>query len=195
MTAIETADPGKKKPSIFSYADDLAKLATLVLGVLYILGLLISNIQLMELGIADFSSLQARNILIGFIFLFVIFWLFIIAVPIAAIPAACGLIIFRLRAGKLAKLSLCVAAIAVLAIGFLTVGYFAGLILGYLYPGGGPWSAGFQQPFWGSWEFVKSDVMTGWSQLSNVFAHPKFTVALIFIVIAEALAIAVVVAP
>src|SRR5712691_2145872 len=39
---------------VFDYAEKLGKLATVVVGVLYVLGLLISNIQLMELGISDF---------------------------------------------------------------------------------------------------------------------------------------------
>src|SRR5712691_4686611 len=56
------------KHPIFEYAESIAKLATVILGALYVLGLLISNFQLMELGISDFASLQARNILAGFVF-------------------------------------------------------------------------------------------------------------------------------
>src|SRR5690349_19385090 len=66
--AVVSSDPKSKHP-VFEHAESVAKLATVVLGGLYVLGVLISNIQLMELGISDFASLlQTRNILTGFFF-------------------------------------------------------------------------------------------------------------------------------
>jgi hypothetical protein len=50
---------------ILNHTEAIAKLATLVLGLLYVFGLLISNIQFIDLGISDFASLQARNMLTG----------------------------------------------------------------------------------------------------------------------------------
>src|SRR5688572_30961098 len=48
----------------------LLKLGTAALGTLYVFGILVSNVQLMEVGISDFTSLQVRNVMTGFLFVF-----------------------------------------------------------------------------------------------------------------------------
>src|SRR4029077_14310086 len=48
--------------------EQVVKVGTIAVGTLYAFGLLISNLQLMALGVADFTSLQARNVVIGFMF-------------------------------------------------------------------------------------------------------------------------------
>jgi hypothetical protein len=47
----------------------ITKLGTVTVVILYVLGLLVTNVHLMGLGIADFSALQARFVLIGVLFL------------------------------------------------------------------------------------------------------------------------------
>jgi len=59
-------DADSKRP-ILTYAESALKLATAVIGIFY-LGLLITNVQLMALGVVDFSALQSRNVLVGFLF-------------------------------------------------------------------------------------------------------------------------------
>jgi len=78
MTDTITAGPGGTAPPpggtppdkhwLVGHADAVTKLSGVVLGALFVLGIVISNVQLMDLGISDFASLQARNILTGFVF-------------------------------------------------------------------------------------------------------------------------------
>ena len=67
-TSVAVANEPKKR--FVDILELTVKLATAVLGVLYVLGLLISNIQTMTLGISDFSSIHARNVITGFGFIF-----------------------------------------------------------------------------------------------------------------------------
>jgi len=61
--------------SLQANVEFMLKFATAFVAMLYIFGLVISNVQLMEIGIADFTSLQARNITVGFLFLvYLLFW-------------------------------------------------------------------------------------------------------------------------
>ena len=77
--------------NIFMTNPDLVlKLATAVLGVLYVLGLLVSNMHLMTLGISDFTSLQARNIMTGLLFIFYSSLLLLTLTPISIAIYACG---------------------------------------------------------------------------------------------------------
>src|SRR5262249_34500859 len=75
---------GKDKHPIFDHAQSIAKLATVILGGLYVLGGLVSDAPLMELGISDLASLlPTRNILTGFFFVVYIALLLITLLPIA----------------------------------------------------------------------------------------------------------------
>jgi hypothetical protein len=71
---------------VYQHGESIAKLATVVLGALYVLGVLVSNLQLMELGISDFAALQSRNILTGLFFvLYVTLFLLTLIVPLAVL--------------------------------------------------------------------------------------------------------------
>ena len=70
-TVTETggpAPPPDGNPSSSFSVEQALKLASLIVGALYILGLMVSNVQFMDLGIADFSSLQPRSIAVGLLF-------------------------------------------------------------------------------------------------------------------------------
>jgi|EndMetStandDraft_2_1072991.scaffolds.fasta_scaffold25044_1 hypothetical protein len=76
-----TTEPGGPKPppegppSLSSSVELAVKLATAIAGGLYILGILVSNVQFMDLGIADFAALQPRNIGVGALFaLYLALW-------------------------------------------------------------------------------------------------------------------------
>lgn len=62
-----------EKNALKTNAELTLKLATASLGFLYVLGLLVSNMHLMTLGISDFTSVQARNIMTGCLFVFLLF--------------------------------------------------------------------------------------------------------------------------
>jgi hypothetical protein len=64
----------------------LVKSATVLLGVVFALGFLVSNAQLMQLGIADFSGLQLRNVMIGALFLVYLALILAILIPTAYLP-------------------------------------------------------------------------------------------------------------
>jgi hypothetical protein len=77
-----TPETRPAKPPFVENAELLLKLASAILGAFYVLGLLISNLQLMDLGVADFSSLQIRNIMTGFLFLFYVLLLLLSLAPV-----------------------------------------------------------------------------------------------------------------
>jgi phosphatidylserine synthase len=81
-------------------AELLLKFVGAILAILYVLGLLISNIQLMELGVADFSSLRVRNIMTGFLFLF---YVALIVGPF--IPIAICIARFNIKTNKEKRIS------------------------------------------------------------------------------------------
>jgi hypothetical protein len=85
--ALAATESPRKHP-FFEHADALGKLTTLALGVLYVLGILISNLQLRDLGISDFASLQARNVLTGFFFAVYFLWFLAVLAPIAVVATA-----------------------------------------------------------------------------------------------------------
>ena len=65
------------KSPVFEKADLLLKVGSAALAFFYICGLLVNNLQLMELGISDFASLRSRNIMTGTVFfLYVLIFLF-----------------------------------------------------------------------------------------------------------------------
>jgi hypothetical protein len=74
---------GKVDPRLPSSIELITKVGTVSVAVLYVLGLLVTNIHLMELGIADFSALQGRFVLSGALFLF--YGLLLFALPAALI--------------------------------------------------------------------------------------------------------------
>lgn len=137
------ANAGRARHPIFEHAESLGKLATVVVGVLYVLGLLISNIQLMELGISDFASLQTRNILTGFFFLFYVMFLVSALMPIVVLAVLCARTLaneddsWRHKAFRCAWLTVGLLFVAAIAVGF------AGTVIGFLYPWGNSFEAEF----------------------------------------------------
>ena len=141
---------------LLDHAELLLKLGTAVLGSLYVLGLLISNVQLMELGISDFTSLQARNVMTGCLFVFYLAVMIASLAPISVALYACGRAIVTRTVGWSRTLLACLGILVVAAFVFGLVVYLAGLIVGYLYPGGRPWEADFSRAAY-TWVFTKSD--------------------------------------
>ena len=86
------ADPPIENAEGFGKKIEAAsKALTLTLGGFYVLGLLITNAQLMALGIADFSALQARFVLVGALFAFyLLLWVPLLFVLLALCGLAYG---------------------------------------------------------------------------------------------------------
>jgi len=129
-------DRSEEKHPLLQFAEPALKLATAILGIFYVLGLMISNAQLMELGIADFASLQARNVMIGFIFVLYVAVLVAIILPIAYIPFA---ILESAPEQGWSKILSWLKAIARCAFFAIMGVIFAGSLMGYLFVGGRSW--------------------------------------------------------
>jgi hypothetical protein len=170
-----------EKNTLTTDAEHAIKLVTVVLGVLYVLGLLVSNMHLMKLGIADFTSLQARNIMTGFLFVFYTFLLLLVVVSIPIAIYFCGRTCVSSIRLSLDKLARCLGI--VLAALFMTgvISWFTGIIFGYMYPWGRPWEAGFTRSAW-TWRFIVSDFQTGYDQFFETFRHPKIIAASLLII-------------
>src|SRR5437867_12880244 len=78
------------KDQFTASVESLLKIGTIVLGLLYVLGLLVSNVQLMEVGVSDFASLQARNIMTGFLFILYCVLLILWITPLGLGIYLCG---------------------------------------------------------------------------------------------------------
>jgi Calcineurin-like phosphoesterase len=85
---------------LLDHTEAVAKLSTVALGILYVFGVLISNVQLIDLGISDFASLQARNILTGLFFVLYFAWMLIFVTLVYAIGRACHAILLVARDDK-----------------------------------------------------------------------------------------------
>jgi hypothetical protein len=107
--------------------DFLVKAATVTLGALFTLGFLISNAQLMQLGIADFSGLQTRNVMIGVLFLVYLALLLSILIPIAYLPQ-----IYMRLAGRWGNLK-SISSLITFTIGYLGFMYFPIMFAGSIF--------------------------------------------------------------
>ncbi len=172
-----------EKNRLTTDAELAIKLVTVVLGILYVLGLLVSNMHLMKLGISDFTSLQARNIMAGSLFVFYAFLLLLVVVPVPVAICTCGRTSVSADLRPLGKFVRCLGIVLAALFMAGAFAWFAGIIFGYMYPWGRPWDAGFTRTAW-TWQFVVSDFETGYTQFFHTFRHPKIIAASILIIFA-----------
>jgi hypothetical protein len=168
-----------------------AKLITAGLGVLYVLGILISNVQLMELGISDFTALQPRNILTGFFFALFVFWLLLIV----GLALAAMVLFFRTASSRtgslLGKLVVCPGIIVSGLILLFVAALFAGELFGYLYPWGKTWEE--VETFWGHLRSARDGyqiVSAVFRQFADIYVHTKVIYASVAIFFALLFALA-----
>lgn len=165
-----------EKNTLTGKAELVIKLLTFVLGVLYVLGLLVSNMHLMKLGIADFSSLQARNIMTGFLFLIFLTFLLLVVAPIPAGLYFCGRSLASSAHRPPGRLARCLGFVLLALLATGAISWFAGILFGYMYPWGRAWDVGFSRGAW-TWKFMVSDLRTGYIQFSETFRHAKIIAA------------------
>jgi hypothetical protein len=150
--------------SLTASAEMVFKITTALLGVLYVLGLLISNLQMMELGIADFAAFNTRNVMVGTLF---VVYLSLLLLFLAACIASVWSVVDLMRGRRRALFSVLVS----LFFGFIAF-LVAAPIVGYLSLSGLPWSAEFSD---GGDELGRLRTLYG--QFSDAFFHPKVLVA------------------
>jgi hypothetical protein len=130
----------------------VVKSATVLLGAVFGLGFLVSNAQLMQLGIADFSGLQLRNVMIGTLFLIYLARLLSILIPTAYFPK-----IVQKQFSKATTTTSKVVKIILVFSAFITLMYlaistsiqiFAGFYVHVNAAQGDMWEAGFVD-LWG----------------------------------------------
>jgi hypothetical protein len=158
-----------------------------VLGILYIIGLLVSNFQLMEIGIADFTSLQARNIMIGFAFCIYIILLICFLSPL------CAFYIWRKWSRTETSFILIIRIILSITIVIFALSLVAqveGTLLGFIYAWGGrQWAEGLSGRNWqlwtpDAWQWFKADFSRGIEEFLAAFWYPKIVAASLLIVLA-----------
>jgi hypothetical protein len=120
----------------------ITKVGTVIVVTLYVLGLLVTNIHLMGLGIADFSALQARFVLSGFLFLCYCALLFAGPTVFFGVPWACWRLLKSLPAAWRLALTFGLTSIVVCLVLLLSGG-----LLNDLYPWGTPYDLGWSRAF------------------------------------------------
>jgi hypothetical protein len=158
-----TSDLPQNLKNFQNYFEVSAKAGALVVAFLYILGLLISNIHLMQLGIADFTDLRARYILVGLLFLLYAGCLGLIVASIAGPLFLSGSIWSRILRG--------------IAATFVTV-IFASLFAGYLIPGGRTWAPVWEQKITSDCQ-LSAPLRQMSEHVFAVFGHPSILTVLI----------------
>jgi hypothetical protein len=124
---------------LLQHAEVALKIGTAVIAILYFFGLMISNAQLMELGIADFASLQARNVTVGMLFVIYLLIIAVIVAPLAVILPFCARKDVMVGATVWTYVAV---IIALLLLGVLAL-LAAGQVVGYLLPWGRTWGSYF----------------------------------------------------
>jgi hypothetical protein len=158
--------------------ETLLKVGSVILGALYVLGLLVSNVQLMELGVADFSSLQVRNVMTGILFLGYVMLLVLALIPLAVAAYLCWRLLKWSGAEFPAKL-LSLGGIAVTFVS-LEVGAvsWVGSLLGFLFPWGRKWEDinPATRTYW-TWGFMKRDMVRTMVQFQEAYGYRKIITA------------------
>jgi hypothetical protein len=166
--------PADARHPALENAELLLKLGTAAVGLLFVLGILVSNAQLMELGISDFASLQTRNVMIGFLFVIYVLIFLLGISPILILP----LLIKQIVAGSATfpqkGLKIFAFTLGCGLAGFASAGV-AGLLIGFFYPWGRPYRAGYD--FSAHTWFLTNDMVAVWRQFIEAYWHYKASVA------------------
>jgi hypothetical protein len=165
-------DPSGNKSSRDATIELTLKVGTAALGALYVLGLLVSNLQLMTLGISDFSSLQARNIMIGVVFVLYVISLSLLALPFGVLMHRLPKIWLNRNAGWFAALRSSITYLVVcLLAGLLLASVFGGCA-GYFFPWGRSWDADHSLNAW-TLADLPVQMQSTYAQFVDAYIHKK----------------------
>jgi hypothetical protein len=166
---IQDVNDGKKasdKPNVVATFDRFAKWVGLVLGGLYVLGLVISNIALQRLGLSDFAILQPRCIATGALFTLYMIIAMLLITPVVGLFATP--LVFVLSSRPLnQRFGLFFVFIAIC----LMVGFNVLIAASLSYGGLTPWSV-WPDP-WRTWVSWPDQIRLVW----NLFGYPWAAVA------------------
>jgi hypothetical protein len=132
-----------EKQPLLQQTELALKIGTGIIAVLYVLGLMISNAQLMELGITDFASLQTRNVMVGLLYVIYLFALAILLAPVALVIPLC---VLTPRASDRSFWRNLGIIFGLLSVEFSLL-LLIGTIVGYLFPWGRAWQSSFALSF------------------------------------------------
>lgn len=157
---------GESETALQAHVELITKLGAVTVAILYVLGLLVTNVHLMGLGIADFSALQARFVLTGILF-----------ICYCGLLIACPVVLFLATRAFWRRFQRFSTALR-LGITFVALSWSAwlvllmyGSLLSDLYPWGpsyeSQWSGVFQ--LWETFRFTKLSVQ----MVQEAFFHTK----------------------
>jgi hypothetical protein len=118
-------------------AEPALKLGAAGLGALYVFGLLVSNVHLMAVGVSEFTSLRAQNVMTGSLTAFYFVSLLVLALPWCVAACTCGIALCSNQA--LNKAGACAQVLTLAVVLWLFTAWMIGLAWGFLYPWGRPW--------------------------------------------------------
>jgi hypothetical protein len=140
------------KPGIKNFldttAEPLLKLGTAGLGALYVFGLLVSNLHLMAVGVSEFTSLRAQNVMTGSITVLYLASLIALAIPWSFAACTCAIALGSHQDTPGQKTRTCVRILLFAVISWSSAAYLLGLTWGYLYPWGRAWDVAYTHNFW-----------------------------------------------
>jgi hypothetical protein len=139
--------PGIKK-FVETTAEPVLKLGAAALGALYVFGLLVSNLHLMSVGVSEFTSLRAQNVMTGSLIMFYIGCLLALALPWSMAACVCGISLCSEEQVR-SKVRTCSQAVFYAVVFWFAAAALIGSAWGFLYPWGPPWVPGrLGQDFW-----------------------------------------------
>jgi hypothetical protein len=163
---IQDVTDGKKasdKSNVVDTFDQFGKSVGLVLGGLYVLGLVISNVALQRLGLSDFAILQPRCIATGALFALYMIIAMLLITPIVGLFATP--LVFALRSKSLKqRFGLFFALVAVCVVVELNFVFIASLFYGGLTP----WSV--WPTLGGPRVYLSELIQLAWSSFGHAWA-------------------------
>jgi hypothetical protein len=160
---------GQTETKVQTHIELITKLGTVTVVILYVLGLLVTNVHLMGLGIADFSALQARFVMSGVLFLY--YCGLLIAFPAIFLVTARAI---WPRLGGFPttwRLAIRLGALSYLAWIILLI---YGSLLGYLYP----WGPSYELQLSGAFHVFRFTKLSA-QLVHDAFFHTKILVGLL----------------
>jgi hypothetical protein len=166
-----SGDASAAKSPFVEKAELVIKLGTALLGLAYVLGLLVSNVQLGQLGISDFTSLEVRTVMTGFLFLYYSMW-FLVAI---SIPIFAYVLLRRWR--LIGRFWVWLYVVFLILTPFLI-----GMFVGSLCPWGEPLESKFSRSSI-SIRYMFYRYQKGYSQFWDAFGHVKIVEAAVLIAV------------
>lgn len=165
------------------HAESFIKLFTIILGTLYIIGILIQSISSDSLGIPSDSFLQIRSVMTGLSFL--VYLLFFVIIFFSGI-----LLLYVIFSPFLMRKWLSLINYFWIP-SILLIPYVIGVLIGFMTPWGREMDKSniFTERAW-SISFAKQDILAAFDNLRFAYYHPKIKLCLLFLFLIALVAVA-----